>query len=228
MFGLFKKKKETFNTGEIHAFLPQILREKETHLEELLLLQQKINDKLDASNVVYKKCRRIVLDAEQLLPVIKNDYNENTRNIVMSGGADTESFLAKKESLIKRIRETFTTIKYYDYISTEISGIRTELKTIFDPLQKHLRIMEEEVRESKSLLEKMTPKELEYFKSVSNIEHFSELEPVFEERVSSVQSIITSCNDLCDFSTDQVLIDSLIKDYNLETGDQRDLEGMFS
>ena len=48
MFGLFKKKKETFNTGEIHAFLPQILREKETHLEELLLLQQKINDKLDA------------------------------------------------------------------------------------------------------------------------------------------------------------------------------------
>jgi hypothetical protein len=228
MFGLFKKKKETFNTGEIHAFLPQILREKETHLEELLLLQQKINDKLDTSNVVYKKCRRIVLDAEQLLPVIKNDYNENTRNIVMSGGADTESFLAKKENLIEKIRETFTTIKYYDYISTEINGIRTELKTIFDPLQKHLRIMEEEVRESKSLLEKMTPKELEYFKSVSNIEHFSELEPVFEERVSSVQSIITSCNDLCDFSTDQVLIDSLIKDYNLETGDQRDLEGIFS
>tara|TARA_R110000851_G_scaffold56073_4_gene131232 strand:- start:351 stop:1037 length:687 start_codon:yes stop_codon:yes gene_type:complete len=228
MFKLFKKKKETFNAGEIRDFVPQILLKKEAHLEELLLLQQNITDKLDSSNTVYKKCRRFVLDAEQLLPVIKNDYNENVRNIVMSGGADTESFIAKKKNLSEKILETFTTIKYYDYVSTEINAIRTKLKIVFDPLQKHLRIMEEEVRESKTLLEKMTPKELEYFKSVSNIEHFSELEPAFEERVSSVQDIIYSCNDLCDFSTDQSLIDSLISDYKLEVSDKRGLEEMFS
>lgn len=228
MISFFKKKDKKVDFGDMYAYLPQVLEEKEEWLQTIQNLKQRISEKLDSSNTVYKKCRRINLTAEQKLPTLRDEYGTVNRNLVLSGGADKESFIQKREQLKAEIELTFKTIKYYESIGTEINRVRTALEGSFDPLKKHLRIMEEEVKESKYLLERRTQEELDYFISVNNIESFSELRPIFKARKEEQEDVVQSCLDLCDFSTDQKLIDSMLDSYELEESDKEELQRIFS